>query len=321
MRQLSGTLVAATFGLVVLTLPAGAQTDVTERFSHTAHLESSGSLDLSNVTGNIVVTAGAGQDVVIDAIKRVQRPNPRAAQALLQMIEIQVVEQANRVEVRTVVPRPRNFPGSVDYTVSVPADASVTVKTFSGNVRVSNVGGELRAETTSGNLVVAGARKLEALKCISGDIDIIDGAADDVVTASTVSGGITVRGLKARDIELTSVTGHIRLEDADSERILAKAVNGNVDYSGELAKNGRYEFVSHSGDLTLVLSGSTGFELRANSFNGTVRSDFAISRRAAARGEGVGAVRTPRAIRGAFGDASAMLVVRAFSGNISITRR
>ena len=92
------------------------------------------------------------------------------------------------------------------------------------------------------------------------------------------------------------------------------------DYAGDLAKNGRYQFVSHSGDIRLVLSGATGFELQATSFSGTVRSDFAINRRPAGA-EGQGSVQGPRVIRGAVGDASAMLALRAFSGNISITRR
>ena len=68
-----------------------------------------------------------------------------------------------------------------------------------------------------------------------------------------------------------------------------------------------------------MLAGNTGFEVQANSFSGNVRSDFAVDRRAGA-GEGRGAV-NPRTIRGAVGDGSAMLVLRAFSGNISITRR
>ena len=110
--------------------PAAAQTDVTERFSKTAHLDQNGTFDLANISGNVVITGASGRDVIIEAIKRVQRPNPNAARALLQMIDIQVVEQANRVEVRTAYPRPRNFPGSVDFTVSVPEDASVTIKTL-----------------------------------------------------------------------------------------------------------------------------------------------------------------------------------------------
>jgi hypothetical protein len=301
-----------------MSVPAAAQTDVTERFSKTAHLDQNGTFDLVNTSGNIVITGGSGSDVTIEAIKRVQRPNPNAARALLQMIDIQVAEQANRVEVRTSYPRPRNFPGSVDFTVSVPEDANVMIRTLSGNVRATNIKGELRAETVSGNVTAVAARKLEALKCVSGDIEIIDASADDLATASTVSGNITVRGLKARAIQLGSVSGNIRVDDSQADRMEAKAVNGNIDYAGELAKNGRYQFTSHSGDIRLVLSGTTGFELQANSFSGTVRSDFAISRRGA---EGQAAVQAPRAIRGAVGDASAMLALRAFSGNISITRR
>ncbi len=300
--------------------PAVAQADVTERFSRTTRLDQNGTFDLTNITGNIVITAGSGRDVSIEAIKRVQRPNQNAARALLQMIDIQVVEQANRVEVRTVYPRPRNFPGSVDFTISVPDDANVTVRTLSGNVRATNIKGELRAETVSGNVVAAAARKLEALKCVSGDIEIIDAAADDLVTASTYSGNITVRGLKARAIQLGSVSGNIRVDDSQADRMEVRATAGNIDYAGDLAKNGRYQFVSHSGDIRLVLSGATGFELQANSLSGTVRSDFAVNRRAA-RGEGPAAVQGPRVIRGAVGDASAMLALRAFSGNISITRR
>ena len=306
-----------TVALVAIAFPATAQNEVTERFSKTAHLDENGTFDLTNISGNIVITGSSGRDVTIEAVKRVQRPNPNAARALLQMIDIQVAEQANRVEVRTVFPRPRNFPGSVDFTIGVPDEAHVTLKMMSGNVRATNISGGLRADVVTGNLVVATARRIEALKSVSGDIEIVDASADDFVTASTVSGNITVRGLKGRTIQLGTVSGNVRMDDVQSDRLMARAVNGNIDYAGDLARSGRYEFVSHSGDIRLMLSGGTGFEVQANSFSGNVRSEFPVSRRAGAEGGGG----TPKGIRGVFGDASAMLVLRAFSGNISIARR
>jgi DUF4097 and DUF4098 domain-containing protein YvlB len=303
---------------VAIAFPATAQNEVTERFSKTAHLDQNGTFDLTNISGNVVITGSSGRDVTIEAVKRVQRPNPNAARALLQMIDIQVAEQANRVEVRTVFPRPRNFPGSVDFTIGVPDEANVTLKMMSGNVRATNISGGVRADVVTGNLVVAAARRIEALKSVSGDIEIVDASADDFVTVSTVSGNITVRGLKGRTVQLGTVSGNVRMDDVQSDRLMARAVNGNIDYAGDLARSGRYEFVSHSGDIRLMLSGGTGFEVQANSFSGNVRSDFPVNRRAGA--EGGGGV-TPRGIRGVFGDASAMLVLRAFSGNISIARR
>src|SRR5689334_15827192 len=88
--------------------PAAAQAEVSEPFSRTAHLDANGTFDLTNIAGNIVVNGGNGRDVTIEAVKHVERPNANAARNLLRMIDIQVAEQANRVEVRTVYPRPRN---------------------------------------------------------------------------------------------------------------------------------------------------------------------------------------------------------------------
>ena len=318
MSYAARVMVAALVGIMVA-LPAAAQTDVTERFSKTAHLDQDGTFDLTNVTGDIVITGTTGRDVTIDAIKRVERPNPRAARVLLAMIDIQVTEQANRLEVRTIVPRPRNFPGSVDFTVSVPEDANVIVKTMTGSIRASNIKGELRADTVAGSISASGVRKLAALKCVTGDVEITDAGADDPVTGSTVSGNIMVRGLRARAVQLTSVSGNIHIEDAQIERMVVKTVQGNLDFSGDLARSGRYEFNSHSGDIRLVLSGNTGFEVLANTFSGMVRSDFAFNRRRP--GAEGSAVQGPRTLRGAFGDASAMVALRAFSGNISLARR
>jgi DUF4097 and DUF4098 domain-containing protein YvlB len=305
--------------VLITAVPVAAQNEVSERFSKTAHLDQNGILELTNVTGDIVITGVAGRDVTIEAVKRVERPNARAARNLLQMIDIQVTEQANRVEVRTVVPRPRNFPGSVDFTVAVPEDASVIVKTITGSIRASNIKGELRADTIAGSISSSAVRKLASLKCVTGDVEITDASAEEPVTASTVSGNVVVRGLRARAVQLTSVSGNIHIEDVQVERLMVKTVQGNLDYTGDLARSGRYEFTSHSGDIRLVLSGNTGFEVLANTFSGMVRSDFTFNRGRGA-GEGAG-VQGPRTLRGAFGDASAMVALRAFSGNISLARR
>jgi DUF4097 and DUF4098 domain-containing protein YvlB len=319
MSYAARVVVAALVGITPA-LPAAAQNDVTERFSKTAHLDQNGTFDLTNVIGDIAITGTTGRDVSIEAVKRVQRPNPRAARTLLAMIDIQVTEQANRVEVRTIVPRPRNFPGSVDFTVMIPEDASVIVKTITGSIRASNVKGELRADTVAGSITASGVRKLAALKCVTGDVEITDAGAEDPVTASTVSGNVVVRGLRARAVQLTSVSGNIHIEDAQIERLMVKTVQGNLDYAGDLARSGRYEFNSHSGDIRLVLSGNTGFEVLANTFSGMVRSDFTFNR-GRSGAEGAAAAQGPRTLRGAFGDASAMVALRAFSGNISLARR
>jgi len=51
-------------------VPGGQQQQQTEKFSKTVPLPKGGSLDLSNISGDIVITGGAGDQVVIDAVKR-----------------------------------------------------------------------------------------------------------------------------------------------------------------------------------------------------------------------------------------------------------
>lgn len=298
--------------------------EVTERFSKTARVGRTGVFDLSNISGDIIVTGGGGDDVKIEAVKRARARDGDDAKRLLDELRIEVVETANRVEVRTLYPRNRrNYSGSVDYTISMPSGASATLRTVSGDVRVSNVKGELRAESVSGDMVTSGASNLSLVKTVSGDIEVTDATADGEVSVSTVSGNLTARGLKARWLDLGSVSGDVLLTNVTSERATVKSVSGNLEYAGPLARSGRYELTTHSGTVRLAVSGTTGFELEATTFNGDVRSDFPLTLRGGMGPEGRTGRRSRlnRSIRGSYGDASAIVNLKSFSGDIVVTKR
>jgi DUF4097 and DUF4098 domain-containing protein YvlB len=82
---------------------------------------------------------------------------------------------------------------------------------------------------------------------------------------------------------------------------------------------------SHSGLVRLAIAGNTGFELEATTFSGSVRSDFPLTLRAGTdpdyddRGRRRG--RMQQSIRGSFGDASAIVNLKSFSGDIIVTKR
>jgi hypothetical protein len=76
---------------------------------------------------------------------------------------------------------------------------------------------------------------------------------------------------------------------------------------------------SHSGDIRLIPADNTGFDVDANTFSGDIRSDFQLR-----GGQVTDASARPgpsRSLRGAFGDASAILTLRSFNGDILIMRR
>ncbi len=290
----------------------------TETFSRTVRIGRNGTFDLSNVAGDVVVTGGGGEDVRIDATKRV-RGNEADAKALLQAIQIQVAERSGLVEVRTELPRRRNWSGGVDFTITLPNSANVAIRTVSGDVRVSNVRGELRAETVSGDVVASQLGRVRSLKAVSGDIQITDVEGEEL-TAGTVSGDVIARGLRVKAIDLESVSGDVRFIDVESNRVTLRTINGDIEYSGRLARSGRYDMHSHSGDIRLTLADNTGFDVDANTFSGDIRSDFEV--RGASQVTNAGDRRgMSRSLRGAVGDASAILTLRSFNGDILIMRR
>jgi hypothetical protein len=298
--------------------------EVTEPFSRTARVGRTGALDLSNIAGHITVTGGGGDEIRIDAVKRARSRDGEDAKHLLDEMQIDVVETGTRVEVRTQYPRNRrSYSGSVDYTITMPSGGSATLRSVSGDVRVTNVAGELRAESVSGDMVTTGATRLSLLKTVSGDVEVTNAAAEGDMSVSTVSGDLTARGLKARALDLSSVSGDVILANVTTERATVKTVSGGIEYSGPLTRNGRYEMTAHSGTIRLTVSQTSGFDLEATTFNGDVRSDFPLTLRAGMEDEpGRGRRnRLNRSIRGSFGDASAIVTLKSFSGDIVIAKR
>ena len=296
----------------------------TDRIVQTLKVGPEGTLDLSNISGDVRVTGTGGNEITVEAVKRVRHRDPDEARRLLQQLRVDITTVGDRVEVRTTYPR-RNSSGErgisarVDYTISVPAGAAVAVKTISGDTSVTKVNGEVRAESVSGNVTVIGTPNLALAKTVSGDVTARDVEGASNLSLGTVSGSVVASGHKARSLECGSVSGDVHLSGIQVERLLAKSVSGTIEFDAELVRGGRYDFGSHSGDIRIVLTSETGFELDASTFSGSVRSDFPVTMRA----DGGTRERrdSNRAIRGSFGDASALLSLKTFSGTVVITRK
>lgn len=295
----------------------------TDRFSETYKVSGDGSLDLNQVAGDVKVVTGRGSEVRIDAIKRVRHRDPEEAKRLLAGLRIEVNQVGNRLEVRTVYPGMggRGFSTSVDYTITVPVSEAVAVKSVSGTISINGVHGEVRAETVSGDVEAIATPNLAVAKAVSGDVRAreIDGPV--TLTLGTISGNVVASALKVRTLDASSVSGNLQLANLEVERLTAKTVSGDIDYDGSLGPGGRYEFTAHSGGVRLALANPTGFDLDASTFNGSIRSDFPVTLRSSG---GAGSDRrgmSGRAIRGTFGDASAILSVRSFSGSVVITKK
>jgi DUF4097 and DUF4098 domain-containing protein YvlB len=308
-----------------------------EKVSQSFKVGDGAGVDLSHLAGDIRVTAGSASEIKVEATKRVRHRDPEQAKRLLEALRVDINNFNGRVEVRTIYPRRgsfgNNLSASVDYVITVPPNATVALKSISGDVSVTNVKGEVRAETVSGDVNISGTPNVALAKTISGNVTARDIGTQTSLILSTVSGTVIGTGLRVRSLEAGSVSGDVRLVGSEIERLEAKSVSGNIEFDAPLAKGGRYEFTSHSGNVRVVLSGNTGFELDADTFSGNVRSDVPVTLRAIGRSDATAtstATRngtrivnrvSNRAVRGVYGDGGAYLLVRSHSGTVVIARK
>jgi DUF4097 and DUF4098 domain-containing protein YvlB len=311
------SLTLSVLGWLAFAPPATAayQDEGEERFSRQFDIGAEGSFNLSNISGDIVIRAGSGTQVEIEAVKRVNRSrSSREIARQLEAVEIEVSHTGNRVRIRTRYDDrgDRDISVSVDYQVTVPSGTEVSVKSVSGDVEVTGVQGELEAESVSGEVTVEDAGNLVQAKSVSGNVEVRSADAARSLEISSVSGDVDSSGLRARELSVESVSGDVEVEDVSCERADLNTVSGDLRYSGTLAPSGRYDFKSHSGDVRLTIPGDVGFELEAQSFSGDIESDFSLT---------VHSMRRDRKVNGVFGDGSAVINATTFSGDISITQK
>lgn len=299
-----------------------------ERFSRRIRIARDGRVTITNVAGDILVTATTGDEVSIDATKR-----SRGGRDLLDRVRIVVDERPARVDIRTEYdPSWRSDHLAVDYVVAVPAGVALELSSIAGRVKVDGVKGSIRLGTVSGTITSINSPKVESLRTVSGDVSLGNVSHDGSLSISSVSGNIDLNGVKTRALDVTTVSGEIGLRDAMVDRLTVRGISGNFEYAGTLARNGRYDVNSHSGSVRFLLAGDIGFELSAASFSGSIRSDFQMTvggdkspdiQRGRGLGRGLGRGRGParESLQAAYGDGSASLNLRTFSGGIVVAKK
>jgi DUF4097 and DUF4098 domain-containing protein YvlB len=292
-----------------------------ETFSKTVRIGSNGILDIVNLSGNIEVRRGGGNDAVIEVTKIARGRTTEAAQELLPLVTVDITSRGDRAEIRTnyapVESRQRRGVNvSVNYAITAPQGTRVRAVTLSGNLRATDIHGELALTTTSGNVQITNAERVAAAKSTSGTVELTNVNSELALEAGTVSGDVVARSVKARRLTLGTVSGNVVAHDVQTERLAAKAFSGNVDFSGTLSKVGQYELTSHSGDVRLTVPSTAGFTITANSWSGNIHSDFAIEGAGPASDRG-----RRKVVNGVVGDGSASVMITTFSGSIHLSKR
>ena len=338
---LAAVLVAATFGTQALAAGgSGVRVDaetpdapqrsgdfraeVSDRQTRVLTIGANGSLELRTLSGDITVTAGSGRDVSLEIIKTSRGRTDADAKTGLQDVQAVVDHQGERVTVSNVYPEGRrSSPYSVDvsYIVTTPAGTRISTSSVSGDVTLRNIKGDISAASTSGDVHITGAAQVSVAKSVSGNVTLLNLTSTASTSVGSVSGDILLDQVKAQRVSAESVSGNVVATSVTCEQATLKSVSGDIEYIGGIARGGRYEFQSHSGDVRVDTTGAAGFELQASTFSGELLVQPASLLRATSSSSD-GRRRGPsQSLRGTAGDGSAVIVITTFSGDATIGRR
>ncbi len=221
-------------------------------------LSPNGEVTLDNTNGRVRVATWDEARVRIEATKGAPR------EEMLREIEIVVEGEGDRVAIRTRLPRRRHFfgpGGQVEYHLTVPRGARVSVKNVNGAVELDGVEGGVRASTVNGSV--------EAAR-LAGEVD-----------ASTVNGSVEVSMARVAEDghnRLGTTNGTVRLtlpRDA-SANVEAGTVNGSAHCDFDLDEGAR---VSRRKVEGRIGRGGARFELRT--VNGSASIDRGLATAAA----------------------------------------
>lgn len=203
-----------------------------------------------------------------------------------------------------------------EFDVTVPYGTRVLMRSNSGDIHYLSVKGEIEARTVSGGVDISDAEGNVSVETVSGDM-----RARHVVgplRVNTISGGIEATSVTG-NAELSSVSGDISLLDTTSPVVRMETVSGTVTYSGNINPAGRYDFHSHSGDMTLRIPAETNATLSLGTFSGDIDTDFKLSLHGGgdANGHHDGSHMDTTIGNGG----GAHITIETFSGDVRIQRR
>ncbi len=281
---------------VVAAAPLSAQRnrgrdDTRGRIDTTVAFGPKGTVDLSAVTGTIIVRGGARDEVKVSASS--DRGLPR------------LESSGSRL---TLSSRSDHGSGEVRFELSVPIGTRVIAHSTSADITVRGTKGEVEVHSTSGEIHIDDAERV-TFDAISGDVEATRVAG--TLSGTTVSGDLKLDG-GIGEIDVETVSGEVSLTRARAKSVRLKSVSGDIDYEGTIDAGGRYLFSAHSGRIRLALPDNANATLSIDTFNGDVQSDFPM-------------VLNPGDRRGrhmefTIGAGGARLTAETFSGDVEIKK-
>jgi len=155
--------------------------------------------------------------------------------------------------------------------IHVPARSAIVARLVSADAKISNVSGEVRLQTVSGDVSGDVGGNLN-VTTVSGDV-ILAAHNARAVDIRSASGDIKLTGAGG-DVEVASVSGDVTLELGAVTRGRIKTVSGDVTAKLMLAPDAQLESQSVSGDLHFDFLSAPSGDFDIQTFSGDIDNCF-----------------------------------------------
>jgi DUF4097 and DUF4098 domain-containing protein YvlB len=245
------------------------------------------SVMITNEFGPITVKPSTGHQVTIMA-------SPHSTN-----VEVDADQLGNRIEVRSHIVKPGSDDDSqVEYDVSVPSDAMLTIRADAGPVQIEGLRGDVSVVGDNAHV----------------DVKDVSGAH---VRVQTVSGPVTLTNVSKGHVEIATVGGDVKLNGVTGPKVSVNSTRGNIAYAGDFGNAGDYDLVSHSGNIDVSLPETASVELSARSVSGSVENDFPLQQKA----HTAWAPQPGKSFIGTANSAASSVELRTFSGKIRVKKQ
>ncbi len=241
-----GSLVGVTLAIVILlSVTTACSPGPTETRENSFTVTGSSRVVVNSVNGNIVVSAGPGNEVLVQATLR---DAPR--------VNYDVNQIGNTVTVGVQTSKQWGIFGSagVDVSITAPAKTDVVLNTSNGFIELHGLEGSGSLKSSNGKI---------ALYNMTGNFD--GGTSNGLIEVNAVEGSVILKTSNGR-INLRDVSGEFDVESS----------NGSVFFSGNTTAGGSNRLVTSNGDVVVELQGEPSVVLDAETSNGEVNSELPI---------------------------------------------
>ena len=262
------------------------------RLDTTLALSANGVVALEGASGTMVVTGWDRQEV------RIRATSENGA--------LRLDATASRIEVKGI----GMGHDDVRFDVSVPTGTRLVLHGRSTDVEVRGTRGDVEVRTQNGDIVIQGAANVD-VNALNGEVEL---GSVDQVRVNLVAGDVRIDSGRG-PVHVVALSGDIEIHRAASRSVTVQTTSGEVFYDGTIDPSGRYEFSSHSGNVTVRVPANVSAAVSLQSYSGEMESDFPITLE---HGATIGG--HPRTFDFRIGSGGARITMISFSGSVVLQR-